>query len=1099
MDADDEPAMAYFLPDGIADDSPPKQIHTKSSFGPIGGRSPAASSNRSSAASSLSASDALQSSKASSSRNDVDFSSLNDQPYPTLQLSHFGSDSGPSSSSRLSNALLSDLGGTIHTPRALRGLETSVRSAPNSGTSSEPFSSELNDSTAVGRAGAIRSPTSIFGRKLEVATNLSMEGDHGASRLYECPKPQHLYQGRGTSTYIASRESTRSFVSSSMQTWPSLGVAPPRRILQRPPGLSPPGLHNSNLTEGKISQKSIKSQDMTQNHVSGPQLESFQRFSASPKSGGSDLSSSGRTYSQDNDVQYDSSLFSRMRLSMGVIRDDLERKRADKQGISNSDLSELNTRSNNATMYSRKLVDLASTLENQMPMTSSKTNGKSTLATRRILTKAREDILAIESRSDLRAKALEFTMDANRSFSTSHKAPMMARQTTFPVTRDSSSVYESKFNIDQSKRMWSDVGSSTLNAGGNGKKGLLDQSEHTTSMMTAPPGFDKRGKINMREHWTENHDDVKLQTRSGLVGSFSKANEKPTFRRQVYREKQTKESAHEKMLPKDVSVLAASPRFAQSSSQNNKWSNESQMSSTSRKKRSQNLLNNAKNNSLSQPIEAGLATSNLENDNVAEAIHVHPKWCSTNDTSVTNNGAASSSSEEDTERFSAHAESLLDPSNEMNHKPLPSSDLLKDKQISVDSSTEMFREANKKASLSNDVLSHSDRSVLDAEQANLAVDEESASSVKPLIVSESRRVALNNEANSLDLNQHSRTESFDKKHDPKENRKDKPKKEKAEKKKMSRKKEKRGLTSNSKISDAAHGSEARDDLYVPFTLVVGRVLLDLGSAVASAGQVALSGMWRSYWPIGRLSLTGIFAAMFSCVWSMLLSSCRRIMSGSLHGISLFFRVHRVAFRAILTHRHIGFCFSFLYGFPILVQYVLPWAPPWAPVCLWYAFLVQLFCTNGSTAMVTTFRVILPLVFLVEGISHHSFLLDLNGAELLLTSFIISALKINNLCSPIFFLSLAMQCLLAVFFGSELLVQWFQLTLALYSLYALAATDDGWFGMGDEEDELSCNPMNLHHSIADYNRHQAPPSAASIQKTKRLGRRALAYIRGRKFR
>jgi hypothetical protein len=42
-------------------------------------------------------------------------------------------------------------------------------------------------------------------------------------------------------------------------------------------------------------------------------------------------------------------------------------------------------------------------------------------------------------------------------------------------------------------------------------------------------------------------------------------------------------------------------------------------------------------------------------------------------------------------------------------------------------------------------------------------------------------------------------------------------------------------------------------------------------------------------------------------------------------------------------------------------------------------------------------------------------------------------------------------------------------------------------------------MLHHHSIADYSHHPAPSSAQSIQKTKRLDRRALAYVRGRKFR
>ena len=30
----------------------------------------------------------------------------------------------------------------------------------------------------------------------------------------------------------------------------------------------------------------------------------------------------------------------------------------------------------------------------------------------------------------------------------------------------------------------------------------------------------------------------------------------------------------------------------------------------------------------------------------------------------------------------------------------------------------------------------------------------------------------------------------------------------------------------------------------------------------------------------------------------------------------------------------------LYTFPYIVKTIIPWAPPWAPVCLWYAFLTQ---------------------------------------------------------------------------------------------------------------------------------------------------------------
>ncbi|GLD91651.1 hypothetical protein PINS_up000184 [Pythium insidiosum] len=342
----------------------------------------------------------------------------------------------------------------------------------------------------------------------------------------------------------------------------------------------------------------------------------------------------------------------------------------------------------------------------------------------------------------------------------------------------------------------------------------------------------------------------------------------------------------------------------------------------------------------------------------------------------------------------------------------------------------------------------------------------------------------------------------------KESKKDKHKKDKSEKKKSGSsktKKEKRDSSSSGK------GDLADEPLLDNHDATVGQSTLVASSSVLfsslrdcfNASQRFVLAVSRSIWHavaklIDQLNLKGVIMAGFTYLESILAVVFSVILLLSLHGASWFIRLHRVAFRAILTHRHIGFCFAFLYAFPFLVQYVFPWAPPWAPVCLWYAFLVQLFCTNGPTAMVTSFRIILPLVFLVEGISHHSFLLDLNGAELLLASFILSALKTSNLCSPIFLLSLAAQCLSAVFLGSELVVQWFQMALALYSLHAMAATEEDWAGLRDDEDELSCQSMSMHHSIADYS-YQPAPSAQSIQKTKRLDRRALAYVRGRKFR
>ncbi|KAF0687173.1 Aste57867_21029 [Aphanomyces stellatus] len=313
-------------------------------------------------------------------------------------------------------------------------------------------------------------------------------------------------------------------------------------------------------------------------------------------------------------------------------------------------------------------------------------------------------------------------------------------------------------------------------------------------------------------------------------------------------------------------------------------------------------------------------------------------------------------------------------------------------------------------------------------------------------------------------------------------------KKKAEKK--SHRREKDSLlkhTLEKKKSDGLKKKDSRkDDDLVDDPLFSSSTSTSSSSAM-TAWKDAMASCWHAVAHTGGASkaLSWLFVHLFSALSIV-------INLGIVVGLQLLtygLKFHRVAVRGLVFNRNIACCFAFLYAFPLLVQYVIPWAPPWAPVCLWYAFLVQLFCTQGSTAMVATFRILLPLVFLVEGVSHHSFLLDLNGAELLLISFILSAVKTGNLCSPIFFLSLSVQCLSAVFLGSELIVQWAQLAVALYSLNAMAASnEDEWNTEEDGGGAFGHSPL-----LGDF--HQ--PSGTSIQKTKRLDRRSLATAKGRK--
>lgn len=54
--------------------------------------------------------------------------------------------------------------------------------------------------------------------------------------------------------------------------------------------------------------------------------------------------------------------------------------------------------------------------------------------------------------------------------------------------------------------------------------------------------------------------------------------------------------------------------------------------------------------------------------------------------------------------------------------------------------------------------------------------------------------------------------------------------------------------------------------------------------------------------------------------------------------------------------------------------------------------MQVFCTQGPRFLVGLFRVVLPLLFLTEGVSHHSFLLELSGGERIVLAFLLAAFK-----------------------------------------------------------------------------------------------------------
>eukprot|EP00904_Undaria_pinnatifida_P008729 jgi/Undpi1/4987/HiC_scaffold_19.g08339.m1 len=169
------------------------------------------------------------------------------------------------------------------------------------------------------------------------------------------------------------------------------------------------------------------------------------------------------------------------------------------------------------------------------------------------------------------------------------------------------------------------------------------------------------------------------------------------------------------------------------------------------------------------------------------------------------------------------------------------------------------------------------------------------------------------------------------------------------------------------------------------------------------------------WQLNRLHLVGRVLSILSLIASsgvFLLSVLVMTMSWL---FLLGLRVHSLALKEATGSIHVVVCFLFPYCFQYLVSLIGEWAPHWLPACLWYSFLMQMFCTSNhqykhsmSSHLVPALRALLPVAFLCEVPSGRSYLLALSGSELLLLSFTLAAVRLRCLFSPIFLLSWSSQ-------------------------------------------------------------------------------------------
>eukprot|EP00752_Nemacystus_decipiens_P005935 g5360.t1 len=159
------------------------------------------------------------------------------------------------------------------------------------------------------------------------------------------------------------------------------------------------------------------------------------------------------------------------------------------------------------------------------------------------------------------------------------------------------------------------------------------------------------------------------------------------------------------------------------------------------------------------------------------------------------------------------------------------------------------------------------------------------------------------------------------------------------------------------------------------------------------------------------------------------------------------RLHSLALKEVTGSVHVAVCFLFPYCFQYLVSAINDWAPHWLPACLWYSFLMQMFCTSNhqykhsmSSHLVPALRALLPVAFLCEVPSGRSYLLALGGSELLLLSFALAAVRLRCVFSPIFLLSWAAQVFALATCGPSASLQYGQLLFSLASLHAVSMVD-----------------------------------------------------------
>jgi len=161
-------------------------------------------------------------------------------------------------------------------------------------------------------------------------------------------------------------------------------------------------------------------------------------------------------------------------------------------------------------------------------------------------------------------------------------------------------------------------------------------------------------------------------------------------------------------------------------------------------------------------------------------------------------------------------------------------------------------------------------------------------------------------------------------------------------------------------------------------------------------------------------------------------------------VCLVGRLHKHALLALLMSYNVLASVLYIYAFPYIAAPFLP-VTEWAPAILWYLFLGWfLFAKSSATPYTPTslgLRVLLPILFLIEGVRNPTFVTYWSGGERLVLAFVLLSLKGEHFFKKRVLISLAVFVVVnsvlvdqSVPSLSSFLAQWMILIVSLSNHY-----------------------------------------------------------------